>query len=177
MGEDAEMIYDAYAYDAPDTAKMRKQVIRLQNKLFNDTTRFCNVYLDTIFKPHFKQWSYYQDDTGSFAREMKDLVSAFSDNGQSVIDSLNGMQSRLEPSDFKLCTARILSVRDLESQKGKCGIGVVSFSKVFLDSTKSKGLLYCNFRCGGLCGFGHILIIERVKDRWTITKTIETWIS
>lgn len=177
LGKDEEKIFNEYASDNPDTAKISRELIQLQNKLFNDTARFSNIYLDTIYRPYFNQWSYYQSDTGRYARETKDIISTFSTDGQSVIDSLNSMQLGLEPNDFKLCTSKVLSVRDLKTQKGKGTIGIVSFSKVFIDKTKTKGLLYCNFRCGEFCGKGELLIIEKINNRWTITETIGTWIS
>jgi len=177
LGKDEEKISIEYTSDNPDNAKIKREVIQLQNKLFNDTGRFCNIYLDTLYRPYFNQWTYFQNDTGRYATEMKDLITAFSTDGQTVIDSLNSMQLSLKPSDFQLCTSRVLSIRDLESQEGKCAIGIVSFSKVFLDEAKTKGLLYCNFRCGGLCGKGELLVIEKINNRWTITETVGTWIS
>lgn len=177
LGKDEKKIFNEYTSDNPDTAKIRREVIQLQNKLFNDTARFCNIYLDTVYRPYFNQWTYYQNDTGQYSRETKDLINTFSNEGQSVIDSLNSMQLSLEPSDFHLCTSKVLSVRDLKRQKGKCAVGIVSFSKVFLDKAKTKGLLYCNFRCGELCGKGELLVIEKINNRWTITETIGTWIS
>ena len=120
---------------------------------------------------------HYQSDTSQFVREIRDLITNFSNDGQSVIDSLNSMQMNLSPNEFQLCTSKILSVKELNNLEGNCAIGIVSFSKVFLDNTKTKGLLYYNFRCGGLCGKGELLVIEKKNNRWTITKTIGTLIS
>lgn len=177
LDRDMNQIFNEYSSDNADTAKIRREEIQLQNKLFNDTSKFCNIYLDTAYKPYFNQWTYYQNDTGRYAQKIKDLFLTFSQDGQLVIDSLNSMQLNLEPNDFKLCTSKMLSVRDIKTQKGKCEIGIVSFSKVFLDKTKNKGLLYCNFRCGTLCGKGELLLIEKINNQWTITDTIVTTIS
>jgi hypothetical protein len=177
LGKDEEEIFNEYIADKPDTAKIKKREIQLQNKLFNDTARFCNIYLDTIYRPYFNKWTYYQNDTSRYARETKDLISSFSTDGQSVIDSLNNMKLGLKPNDFQLCTSKVLSIKDLQTQKEKCYIGVVSFSRLFLNKTKTKGLLYCNFRCGGLCGKGNLLIIEKVDNRWIIKEARMTWVS
>ena len=177
LGVDEENIFKQYASDNPDTAKIRRNVIQLQNKLFNDTVRFCNIYIDTIFSANFNKWSYYQSNTGRFQKEIKNIISTFSPNGQLVIDSLNSMQSRLSPNDFQLCTSKVLSVTELNDQKNECKIGIISFSKIFFDKRKNNGLLYYNFRCGGNCGKGELLIIKKIDDRWTIIETIMTWIS
>jgi hypothetical protein len=177
LGTENKKIFNEYVSTSSDTAKIRRDLIRLQNSLYNDTVRFCNIYLDTVFRPAFNQWTYFQTDTGRYAKETKNLISTFSKDGQSVIDSLNSIQLSLKPSDFKLCTSKILSLRDFKSQKGKCSIGIVSFSKAFLDKTKTKGLLYCNFHCGKLCGKGELLVINYVNNRWMINKTILTWVS
>ncbi len=177
LGNDEEEIFNEYIAETPDSLKIKRKLIRLQNNLFNDTSRFCNIYLDSIYRPYFNQWSYYQKDTAQFAKETVHLISAFSTDGQSVIDSLNSMQSNIKPSGFQLCTSKVLSIRDLKSQKGKCAIGIVSLSKVFLDKTGIKGLLYCNFRCAGICGKGELLVVEKINNRWTITRTICSWIS
>jgi len=177
LGGDEERISTMSAAANTDTAEIKSEVIRLQNQLFKDTTRFCNIYLDTAFRWYFDPWSFYQDNPSRGAKEVVQLLAEFSDNGQDVIDSLNSMQTRLTPGDFNLCTSKVLSINDARHQKDKCEIGKVSFSRIFLHESGTKGLLYCNFRCADLCGFGRLLVIEKVKNRWTIARSMLTWIS
>lgn len=175
LGKDIEQLEMEYASDNPDITKISRKTIQLQNQLFGDTARFCIIFLDTIFKPYYPSWTYLQKDTGQFALKFKKLISSFSSNGQAVMDSLNSMQDRYLPDDFHLCTAKILSLREIKNQEGECGIGVVSFSKLFLNQSKTKGLLYYSFYCGDLCGNGGLLVIEKIKDRWMITPGGYTW--
>ena len=177
LGKDIERLRMEYASDNPDTAKIRKKTIQLQNQLFGDTARFCIIFLDTVFKPYFPPWTYLQKDTGLSASKMKKLITSFSSKEQEVIDSLNTMQDRYLPNDFHLCTSKILSLRELKNQEGECGIGIVSFSKLFLNKSKTKGLLYYSFYCGDLCGRGGLLVIEKINDRWIITPEGWSWIS
>ncbi|HUM47368.1 MAG TPA: hypothetical protein PLD84_10590, partial [Chitinophagales bacterium] len=175
---DEERIFLEYASEDRDTAKIKKEIIKLQNKLYQDTARFCIIYLDTSFRPYFNPWEYFQNDTGKFASETRKLILSFSSNGQEVIDSINTIQDRYSSADFQLCTAKVLSLREVSNQKdGKCGIGKVSLSKVFLEKSKDRGILYCNFYCGGLCGYGSILIIEKQNGRWKIIEQRITRIS
>ncbi len=177
LGEEEERIFKLSTSDNPDTAEIKEEVIELQNKVFHDSTRICNVFLDTILRKEFNPWNYYVKDTSSYARELKEVISRFSNEGSQVIDSLNSMQKRINPKDFHLCTSRVLSLADIENNKNRCMIGVVSFSKVFLEKSGRKGILYCSFRCGELCGKGELLIIEKVENRWTIVDGMIMWIS
>ncbi len=176
LGDDQKQIFMLEASNIKDSAKVKRETIKLQNSIFQDTSKFCNIYLDTVYNPYFKPWTYYQNDTNRFAREIKDLITNFSNDGQSVIDSLNSMQTNLSPNEFQLCTSKILSVKELNNLDGNCAIGIVSFSKIFLDNAKTKGLIYYNFNCGVLCGKGELLMIEKINNRWTITETIGTQI-
>jgi hypothetical protein len=177
LGKDQEQIFKLETLNSRDTAKIRRETIQLQNKIFNNTDRLCNIYLDTTYSANFKPWKDYLIDTSRHATEIKDLIIAFSNDGQSVIDSLNSMQMNLDPEELQLCTSKLLSIRDKKTKKGICEIGIVSFSKVFLDETKTKGLLCYTFRCGALCGKSELLIIEKINNRWTINEIIRSRIS
>src|ERR1017187_8102824 len=45
LGRDQEKIIKEQAARNPDTSKIKKEVIQLQNKLFNDASKFCVIYL------------------------------------------------------------------------------------------------------------------------------------
>ncbi|MGC3945551.1 MAG: hypothetical protein QM762_13710 [Chryseolinea sp.] len=177
LGQEEERIFKLSTSDNPDTAKIEEEVTQLQNEIFHDSAKFCNVFLDTTLRREFNPWTYYVRDTSSYATQLKKVIRLFSDEGGQVIDSLNSMQERISPKDFHLCTSRVLSLADIRNHENKCVIGVVSFSKVFLEKSGRKGILYYSFRCGGLCGKGELLIIEKVKNRWTIVDGMIMWIS
>lgn len=177
LGKDEEKIFERYANNMADSENIEKDVIKLQNKLFGDTSRFCTMYLDTALRPAFNPWSYFQKDTNSYRIKIRNLISTFSENGQAIIDSLNSIQRKYFPQDFKLCTANIKSLSELETDTTKCYIGKVAFSKLILNNTKSKGLLYYEFKCGGLCGYGSLIMVEKIQNEWMIKQSLTTWIS
>lgn len=177
LGKHEERIFELSAIKDPDTSKIKKEVIKIQNELFHDSSRFCTIYLDTIFRPQFDPWKYYLSDTSSYTIDRREIISQFSTNGSLVIDSLNAMQANIKPKDFHLCTSRVASLADLKKEKDRCAIGVVAFSKVFLSKSGAKGILYCSFRCGGLCGKGMLLTIEKTEDRRIIIDGRIEWIS
>ncbi|MBK7038664.1 MAG: hypothetical protein IPH42_20645 [Bacteroidetes bacterium] len=119
LGKDEQKIFNKYASNNPDTAKISREVIQLQNNLFNDTTRFCIIYLDTVYRPDFNQWTYYQNDTGQYAREFKDLINTFTIDGLSVIDSLNSMQLSFEAKRLSTLHFESFITTKLQQSKGK----------------------------------------------------------
>ena len=177
LGEDEEKIFKRYAKNIGDSNNIDIDVIKLHNKLFGDSLRFCTIYLDTLLRPTFRQWSYLKQDTNIFSRAIVNLISEFPKDGQDNIDSLNSIQTKYSSTDFQVCIAKIKSVRELSTDTPKCYIGKISFSKLILNQAKDKGLLCYEFRCGGLCGYGSLILIEKINNDWIIKESLTTWIS
>ena len=55
--------------------------------------------------------------------------------------------------------------------------GVVRLSRVGINADGTQALFYASHMCGGLCGSGMYVVMERRDGRWVITKEIEMWIS
>lgn len=177
LGKDEEPIFERHATNIADSANIGNDVIKLHNKLFGDTSKFCTIYLDTLLRPQFDKWSYFKSDTTQFSRTVVNLISNFRKDGQSAIDSLNSIQTKYLPSNFQICIAKIKSIRELNADKPNCYIGEISFSKLILNQTNDKGLLYYEFKCGGFCGYGSLVMIEKFQNYWTIKESLITWIS
>lgn len=177
LGKDEEKIFERYANDMADSLNIDKDVIKLHNKLFGDISRFCTIYLDTALKTAFNSWSYFLSDTNSHKSKIRNLINMFSGNGQEIIDSLNSIQTKYSPHDFELCTANIKSLNELNIDTTKCFIGSIAFSNLILNDTKNKGLLYYEFRCGGLCGYGSLIMAEKIQNEWMIKQSLVIWIS
>ena len=89
LSKDEEKIFERYANNIADSINIDRDVIKLHTKLFGDTSRFCTVYLDTLLRPEFNQWSYFKKDTNQFCSTVRNLINSFHGDGQSIIDSLN----------------------------------------------------------------------------------------
>lgn len=176
LGKDEEAIFNAWAEEKPDTVGIRNKTIRLHNKLYNDSMRFCTILLDTSFQKRFNPWHYIKDDSNPFEQKIKKIILKYTRNGQSLVDSLNNAQLQFQPKDFHLCTAKMISLRDAPDTL-QCFIGVIQLSKVFWNRQKTRGILYCSFRCGGLCGKGLLLEISKDENRWKIKGGEIMWIS
>jgi len=172
LGKDFERIWQEYAKFDADTAKIRKEVIRLQNRLYNDTSRFCIIYLDTVSTWKFShRVCCFQNDTSRYGRRLKKFINQFSNKDQYVLDSVNNIQNRYLAKDFILCTSRIKMSEDYKNDSGKCVIGKIRLSKIYFNATRTKGLLYYEF-----CGYGDLVKIGKITNRWHITDTLQIWI-
>jgi hypothetical protein len=165
-----------------DTAEFQKDLILLQNKLFGDTTKFETICYRSTLKDG--PWKYlYSDttdfftlaktDTSKYMRDIKALLTSFSPQWESVADTIGQPQTKYRGESFHLCTAKVISCEHYND----ADIGVVGFSKVFYNEQKTKGLLYYEYTCGGKCGMGEVISVEFVKQRWTIKRISQLWIS
>lgn len=178
LGKDEERIFEDYVKNKNEADRIHKKVIRLQNKIFNGTSRFCTIYLDTTANRRFGSWTYFRkNDTSTFANRVKDIFRDFSNNPQQIFDSVGDIQKRYLPGDFTLCTSKMKLLIKGKPENEKCVIGIIRLSKIFFNSAKTKGLLYYEFVCGGLCGYGNLATIEKLNNRWTIISSTQIWVS
>ena len=171
LGKDEERIFKDYIAHPADTTRISKEVIRLQNKIFNDTSKFCTIYLDTIPNRKFNNWMYFFKDTGQFGIKIQNAVYEVSANPDTVFKTVGSIQTRYQPKDFTLCTSKIEMNSHQDTGCHPCCIGVIRLSKIFFNSTKNKGLLYYEY----IGRNGNLLNIENVNGRWTIISSIRTW--
>jgi hypothetical protein len=55
--------------------------------------------------------------------------------------------------------------------------GIARFSRVGINAAGTQALFYASHECGGLCGGGWYVVMERRDGRWVIEKEIEMWVS
>jgi hypothetical protein len=56
-------------------------------------------------------------------------------------------------------------------------VGLLSFSRPGYDATRTHALLYYGHGCGGLCGDGGYVLLERRDGKWMILRRVVTWMS
>jgi len=158
-----------------DTARFNRDRVKYHNQIFNDTSYFQNIYLDTALRHSY--WDDYFPKTSSDSTpqvpELMELFDAFKDSPLLIIDTLTLAQSQYRPSDFHLCVARL----KLYKRPYDFSIPRVSFSKIFFHPSKPQAMLYYEFICDTKCGFGEVLLAEEVNGHWIIKDRYELWIS
>jgi hypothetical protein len=50
--------------------------------------------------------------------------------------------------------------------------GYLSFSRVFFNSHRNKGMLFCAYGCGSSCGSLNIVLIKKIEGVWKIQDTV-----
>jgi hypothetical protein len=175
LGTDEERVFKEYAKAPLDTIRINREVVRLQNTIFDDTGRFCIVYLDTSVRK-FNQMSGLQKDTSDYAMQLRSLIQEVADFSPSICDTIGAVQTKYLSRDFTLCTSKIKMLSDNKSDSNACIIGKVRLSKIFFNPSKDKGIMYYEFVCGGLCGHGNVILIEKVNGRWDIIKSKMVWV-
>ena len=55
--------------------------------------------------------------------------------------------------------------------------GILTFSRVSFSADGTQALFYLSNRCGGLCGCGRYVVMEKRNGHWMIGKEIEMWVS
>jgi hypothetical protein len=54
---------------------------------------------------------------------------------------------------------------------------VVSLSGVGFDPDHGEALIYVSYYCGSLCAGGSFYVLKKIKNLWTIDRTINMWVS
>jgi hypothetical protein len=55
--------------------------------------------------------------------------------------------------------------------------GILFFSKVGFNSKKTQAFIYAGRQCGGLCGLGKYILLEKKGSTWSIENEMELWAS
>ncbi|WP_092738562.1 LPS-assembly lipoprotein LptE [Hymenobacter psychrophilus] len=155
------------------------QSAHFQNKLFGDTSHFQTLYLNTSPANNSLDLAELPDQFTALSPQsaIVALINRLATNrSQAALDSLNRVQSRMRPSEFQLCTAR-LQPADTEQQRQAQGVGTLTLSRVVFSDDQEQAILSFSWHCGPRCGFGEVLLVEQVAGRWRIKQAIQTWIS
>lgn len=55
--------------------------------------------------------------------------------------------------------------------------GLVHLSRVGFSPDGNQAAFYFSNHCGGLCGGGHFVIMEKVNSTWKVLQDVEVWVS
>jgi hypothetical protein len=72
---------------------------------------------------------------------------------------------------------KIKPVPKEQNIKMEIGERRITYSKIIYNVDQTKAIFYFQNDCSGLCGFGKFIVVEKVKEIWTITKEYNDWVS
>ena len=55
--------------------------------------------------------------------------------------------------------------------------GVLTLSEIVFNKKRNRASVSYSFVCGELCGYGNVLVLRKVGEKWKIYKTCEGWVS
>lgn len=178
LGDKVEGLWESHGGSDMDSKSYEDYVqatIKLHNQILKDTSQFQTICfrqdLTSSTPAIYRDELHVADGIWTTAKRWIDNSSL---NWNSVLDSLSTGQTKYHAEDFKLCTAKVVPHT---KQLDGCGIGYVCFSRIVMNADQTKALLYFEFMCGGNCGFGDILMLEKEGVHWTIRNTLDLWIS
>jgi hypothetical protein len=61
------------------------------------------------------------------------------------------------------------------AQKYPNAAGFTIVSAIGFDASHRQALVYVGNSCGMLCGTGHVVLLEKKKDKWIVAKTAKIW--
>jgi len=54
-------------------------------------------------------------------------------------------------------------------------VGIMTISVIAINETADKASLYYDWLCGKTCGYGNIVLLEKVQGSWTLSEVIKAW--
>lgn len=128
-----------------------------------------------------------------WAQTASSLQSTVPTLKQATIDAfreVNRQQASLQRSFHPAIDYEVVDTAQLESFFKKGGgdwfafykrfpgsRGITTFSRVGFSEDGTQALFYVSNVCGGLCGTGMYVVMEKRNGIWTIEKEIEMWVS
>jgi hypothetical protein len=159
--------------DGMDSLQIAQKQSEMQTLMFGDSLKYKTVFLvDTTTEGKILKFEKMDDYDG-----LDKLAKTISSNKNEILSSINTLKLDYKSKDFHSCTFNVKSIKEFKEDDLKNEIGIVNFSKVFINQNGNEGVLCCNFRCGSLCGRGYILRVKKNGNRWSIVEFHTTWIS
>ncbi len=173
------------AFKRYETVRKELEAIQ-QNRLFNNGALFETIYMDPNSHRHLSPFTLPRalqtaGTPDAFTEKKARINSLFSEvvpgDTSAAIIQLNTLQNNILPSNFQLCTAKIILRPSNSKRTFDRNETTVWFSKIVFNATQTRALLRYDMFCGGNCGFGEILLIEKTNGNWHIKQAEELWIS
>lgn len=134
-------------------------------------------------------WSWVIANLGDHCLYLKDTVRCRKAQDpvwpqlfEKVKQSSHTKKQRLMPAKFKVrYPLQLLSEYRKQPSDRKLDESSIyymfSLSKIAYNTDKTKALFFGSFICGGLCGRGELIMLEKVGQTWAVIDTFRFWIS
>lgn len=147
-----------------DSASYLKKINELTNKIINNNSLKRSLFInDNTFKNVSNKIN-----TLKFPKEFRiDSVKA-----NQKLNKVHGLSIKFFKSDL----AYIKSISELNTKEDvRSNIGILTFSKLYINTKEDYGLLYFEFVCGNTCGEADVILLKKVENQWRIEKLYSIW--
>ncbi|MCC3160264.1 hypothetical protein LJ737_23710 [Hymenobacter sp. 15J16-1T3B] len=187
LGPDEPRIQQARSkahFHGADTTGLQREINRLRLLLRRHPERQGTVCLLADFRPVLPEWAYFEGEGGltPFGGTLRAMLQAVAGGAtRAALDSLRTGPPQLRASELLLPTARVQpapaprSGANYDWYLQGCSIGMVSVSRLVFNAAQTKCLLAYNFYCGGKCGQGELLVVEKRGGHWIIVAAQQCW--
>jgi hypothetical protein len=124
------------------------------------------------------------DGKGTSAHVVHKLDSLVAGNPQLVLVQRHQQEQQIQGNDPQKVVKRSIDdheeVSDKEldkSIKKAFETGLFTLSEIVFDKQHKHAVVAYSFVCGGLCGNGNTLLLEKVGKNWKISKSCGGWVS
>jgi hypothetical protein len=125
------------------------------------------VYFDVKMECNLKGTIHGDYKTNKLIKKLKNNVI-----GTRLIDSTQIVDYK----DIQLVFNKIIDYEHIDYLSSKI-IGTLKVSRVSFNKSLNIGYLYYSLYCGGDCGWGNLVKIEKIKGTWTITKYLISYVA
>lgn len=169
LGTEFEKLEEKFHYKR-DNPEYLRELDTLRRRVHSDTLMQSAICLRHEFSAIKRtQLGSAPKDSAIIQAGLRQMFAQVPLDYKAVHDSLATPQQKFLADDFKPSSYRVKTRR--------CSIGIISFSNIYFNKERNKGVLYYEFVCGEKCGKGEVLWIEKQDGLWTIEKWIRMWIS
>lgn len=125
-------------------------------------------------------------DSEDFDRASQYLRDSLSKNAPPVVveDDLlaayRRVRAREDPLDLKrLTVAGVAGASDEDTSGSPRGStsGLITLSRIGFAHDGRRGLLSASRFCGGLCGEGYYILVEKLDGRWRVVASVMAWVA
>jgi hypothetical protein len=124
------------------------------------------------------------ENSGPSAPVVHQLDRAVALNANMVLVDPDAQQKKVEENDPQKLMKRAIdegeqvSEKEIDSSvKQAFATGLFTLSEIVFDKAHKHALVEYSFECGGLCGSGEKLVLERTGRKWRISKRCGKWVA
>ena len=145
------------------TELFKEQIRNELTELKNDSTAITIVINDTIHPLD-------EDEKRKF--QSNHVLSESFFNRSYNVD----LNTKKQSTDFTIILSSTYKTKP-KPDPVKIVLKVVSFSRIVFNQEQNKGMLTCEYICGGHCGNGFRIFIKQVSGQWTVDYIGHTWVA